>query len=126
MSRKKWEEKVGKSFLNHLDETILEIGKDQISRRDLVEKMRCGNFAAAVRLHHALQDFEPRSVRDIARRVCVADLFAIKGVGEATIYVWMCVLEHSSVNPTSWLDSEVKIPTLYSRRRRARKLWVAS
>ncbi|MBI3952514.1 MAG: hypothetical protein HY336_00995 [Candidatus Doudnabacteria bacterium] len=119
MSRK-WERKVGKAFLDRLDEVILEIGKDTFTRRQLIDDLHCGNMSAAANLDWVLKRFEPRSIKELAARVDIEDLFSIKGVGEATVYVWMCAVEHAGRNPEEWLDREVKLTTLYANRKNRR------
>ena len=118
---KKWEAMVGRSFLGRLDEVILEIGETTFTCREMIDKLHCGNFAAAKNLSWALERFKPENARELARRVDIEDLFVIKGVGVTTVYVWMCVLDALGKSPEKWLDQEVTLPTLYAKRHNKRR-----
>jgi hypothetical protein len=115
---KQWEEKVGKTFLGRLDEVVLRIGKTRFTRREIIEKLRCGNMVAAARLSWALERLKPVSARELSNRIDIEDLLTIKGVGVATIYVWMCVLDSLGKDPEDWLDREAKVPTIYNKKHR--------
>jgi len=111
---------MGAGFVNRLDEVVLSIGADQFTRREMVNALRCPNFAAAGRLEFALRQFSPRpkNVRELARRINLDDLFSIMGVGPTTVFVWFCVLESVGIDPDKWMKTELKIPTAYANARK--------
>src|SRR5579862_3567826 len=108
-----WENKMGASFLSRQDEPILVIGQNVFTRRQLIEELRCANFAAAARLNSALGHFSPKGLKELAARIDSADLMGLEGVGVTTVYVWLCVLEHVGKDPIRWIDVDVTVPTAY-------------
>lgn len=118
---KNWEKRAGKAFLDRFDEVVIEIGSTAFTRREMIEKLKCANFAAAKTLTWALERFKPQDARELSRRVDIHDLFGIKGVGVTTVYVWMCVLDHLGKSPEKWVDQEVTLPTLYAKAKSHKK-----
>lgn len=118
-----WEHRAGKGFVDRLDEVVIKAGEFTFSRREMIEILHCGNFAAGARLNRALMQFSGYpTVSDIAKHVKVYDLMRIKHVGVTTVYVWMCILEYSRLSPLRWLGSEVSIATTYEHsKKKARK-----
>lgn len=94
--------RLGKTFIDRLTtETILKIGNNTYSRDDLVRECRCGNFAAARRLNKVLEDIGITEVADLAH-LAPEDLARVKGVGETTVYVLLCLQDHAKVKLLEW------------------------
>ena len=94
--------RLGKTFIDRLTtETILKIGNNTYSRDDLVRECRCGNFAAARRLNKVLEDIGITEVADLAH-LAPEDLARVKGVGETTVYVLLCLQDHAKVKMLEW------------------------
>jgi hypothetical protein len=118
-----WEYRAGKGFVDRLDEVVIRVGEYTFSRREMIELLKCGNFAAGARLNRAMMQFSGyRTVSELARAVKIGDLMSIKHVGVTTVFVWMCVVEYAKLSPLRWLDSEVSIATTYEHtKKKARK-----
>ena len=111
---REWKGRMGSSFTSHQDEIILHIGRDTFSRQQMIDDLHCGNFPAAARLNVALRGYHPASIKELARRIKIDNLFGVKGVGVTTAYVWLCALESAEIDPLKWLGKGPKIPTIYS------------
>ncbi len=118
-----WEHRAGKGFVDRLDEVILRVGEYTFSRREMIELLHCGNFAAGARLNWALKEFSGHyTVSDLAKHVKVYDLMRMKHIGVTTVYVFMCVIEYAKLSPLHWLGSETTIATTYNNsKKKARK-----
>lgn len=118
-----WEHRAGKGFVDKLDEVVIEAGEFTFSRREMIERLHCGNFAAGARLNRALRQFSGyRTVSDLAKHVKVHDLMSLKHVGVTTVYVFMCIVEYAKLSPLHWLGSETTIATTYNNsKKKARK-----
>ena len=98
--------RLGKTFIDRLtSDIILKVGNSQYSRDDLVRECKVGNFGAARRLGRVLEDLGIESANDLAR-LSPEDLAAVKGVGETTVFVLLCVQDHMRITPlefeTTW------------------------
>ena|SRR5215475_5697333 len=102
LNRETIETTIGKSFADRLEEVIIDAGpKLVITRRTLVEELGCANFVAAARLNKALKKLSIETPAQLFR----TDPFSIarlKGVGESTIYVAMCILDAAQYSVTEW------------------------
>ncbi len=116
-------ELLGKTFFDRQNEVVLRIGKDRWSRRELVEVLKCGHFAAAARLTKALEDARVSSVVDACRHLSLHDLLEREGVGETTAYVFMCAVDAVGKDPVRWCEREhtdkQPLRTLATEKRRA-------
>jgi hypothetical protein len=116
---------LGKHWLDMQQEGVLRIGSDVFSRRDVVERMKCGNMIAARRLSNAAEALNVKNVADFAKRFTLEDLLRVSGVGVTTCYVWLCVLDQSQQqSPLAWLSqgtTDHALRTLATEKRRAIK-----
>ncbi len=119
--RDEWEFKLGKTFLDKFSEIVLAVGRDMFTRREMIEKLGCANFTAAKRLTWALDRFRPKSVREVAGRITLNDLWAVDGVGITTVYVWTSVLEYSGIDSVNWISSDLNIPSSYKKNKVVKK-----
>ena len=120
----KWEARVGNTFIRSLEEEILAIGETTFTLREVAQKIG-PNIRAARRLHLVVKSLRlaPKDARDLARKMSFGQLIETKGVGVATIYVWMKVMEVSGLNPLQWLNrkGKEKISTMYAQQRKRKK-----
>src|SRR5215467_6281999 len=92
---------IGKTFADNLDEIILNVGMLTYTRRDFIETLGCANFSAAPRLERALKKLEITT----ANKLYKTDPFSLvrlKGVGAATLYIAMCILDAAEFDVEDW------------------------
>jgi hypothetical protein len=117
--RKEIEEKIGPDHGRYLDEIILEIGRDAFTRRDLT-RLGIPFFRAAMILHNQLEGFRPKSVKELAGRVNLGQVY-VQGLGKRAMTVWFHVLEARGVDSMAWLNDEHKLSTIKQRLTRSRR-----
>ena len=102
LTRKIVETTIGKGFADKLDEVVLEAGgKLVFTKRQMVEDLGCANFLAAARLQKALRKLDIVTPAQLFR----TDPFSIvrvRGIGEAAMFVAMCILDHAQYNVQEW------------------------
>jgi hypothetical protein len=102
IERKVVESTIGKTFADRLDEIVFDCGpKLFFTRRTMVEELGCANFVAATALQKALKKLGVETPAQLFK----TDPFSIvriKGVGETTMYVAMCILDHAQYSVTEW------------------------
>jgi hypothetical protein len=97
-----YRKQLGSSFVKRLvGETIITIGNQSWSRDRLVRYAKCGNFAAAKRLQHALEAAKVETTKEL-QTLDPLVLAQQKGVGETTIYVLLCVQAELHQQQLSW------------------------
>ena len=106
MAHKTWKDRIGKNYVDRLPETIVQVGKDQFTRRDLVVKAETANFFAAANLDIVLQRFKPKGVRELARRIDLHHLMEYEGIGDTAVMVWCSILDSRGVNVDAWLQQD--------------------
>jgi hypothetical protein len=93
---------IGKTFADKLDEVILDIGpKLLFTRRSMIEELGCANFTATTILQKVLRKLNITTTAQLFR----TDPFSIarvKGVGETTMFVAMCILDAAQYNVQEW------------------------
>lgn len=92
---------LGKTFADKLDESLVAIFGVEISKRILVEEIGCANFQAAVRLGKALKKLDIQTPAQL-HKTSPWDLARLKTVGEATMYVAMCILDSHDYDVEKW------------------------
>jgi hypothetical protein len=86
--------RLGKTFLDRLtSDVVLTVGTKTYSRDALVRELKVGNFAAARKLGKALDDLGITNPADLAH-LAPEDLARIRGVGETTVYVLLCLQDN--------------------------------
>lgn len=102
IERKAIEKTIGKGFADKLDEVIIDVSQDiSFTRREMVEILGCANFLAAYRLQRVLKRLKIFTAAKLFR----TDPFSLvrsKGIGEAAIYVAMCILDSKQYNVEEW------------------------
>jgi len=94
---------LGKTFIDKQNEGVLIIGKDVWTRKEMVEELKCGNFVAALNLTKIAATLQVDSLKQLASRFSMEDLFAESRFGVTTMFVLMCALEHAQRNPLEWV-----------------------
>lgn len=113
MHRDSIERVISKGFADRLEETIFSVGKTEYSRRMMVEELGCANFIAAAKLTKVLRRLKITTVKSIWDMNPV-DLARSKGIGEASIFVVMCLLDAHKFDVEKWWgwnDNVVKFST---------------
>jgi hypothetical protein len=116
---------IGKTFADKLDEKLTIIFGVEISKRIMVEEMGCANFQAAVRLGKALKKLDIHTPAQL-HKTSPFDLARLRTVGEATIYVAMCILDSHEYDVEKWWGwkdtNDLKFSSFkHSAMRRAKK-----
>ena len=101
MHRDSIEHVLSRSFADKLDEIIFSVGNTEYSRRKMVEELGCANFIAAAKLTKVLRRLKISSVKGIWD-VDPVDLARAKGIGEASIFVVMCLLDAHKFDVEKW------------------------
>lgn len=91
----------GSPFVRHLSAPLLVIGSHRYSRHDLVNDLGTGNFTAAARLGRVLKRLHIKSPAQL-NDLTPESLARVVGVGVATLYVAMCVLEAEGYSIARW------------------------
>ncbi len=116
MQRDSIEHVLSKGFADKLDEAIFTVGDKEYSRRNMVEELGCANFIAAAKLTKVLRRLKINTVRDIWD-INPVDLARAKGIGEASIFVVMCLLDAHKFDVEEWWgwnNNSVKFSTFKS------------
>jgi hypothetical protein len=102
IERKIVEKVISKGFADKLDETIIDVSRDiSFTRREMVEDLGCANFLAAYRLQRVLKRLKITTFRQLFD----TDPFSLaraKGIGEAAIFVAMCMLDNAQYSVEEW------------------------
>jgi hypothetical protein len=101
IARDKVEQVIGKSFADRLDELVFSSGEMGFSRREMVEELGCANFLAAARLQKVLRRLGVNTPAQLFK----TDPFSLarsKGIGEASIFVAMCILDARKYDVLKW------------------------
>jgi hypothetical protein len=125
IKRETVEKVIGKSFADKVDGEVFKVTIEWFyTRREMVEQLGCANFIAAAKLSKVLKRLKistPKALWDMNP----IDLARAKGVGEASIFVAMCILEANKFDVEKWWgwnDNVVKFSTFKSHAiARARK-----
>lgn len=102
IERKVVELTIGKHFADKLDETIIDVSPEiSFTRRQMVDDLGCANFLAAYRLQKVLKRLGIKTFSQLNK----TDPFSLvrsKGIGEAAIFVAMCMLDFKQYNVAEW------------------------
>ena len=99
--------RLGKTFIDRLtSDVILAIGNHKFTRSDLVRECHVGHFGAARHLGNVLRDDLSITRPEQLASLAPEDLAAIRGVGETTVYVLLCIQDFLKMKPmefeTTW------------------------
>ncbi len=125
LKRETIDKTIGKEFADKLDESLVTFFCTEISKRIMVEDMGCANFQAAVRLGKALKKLDINTPAQL-HKTSPFDLARLRTVGEATMYVAMCILDSHDYDVEKWWGwkdtNDLKFSSFkHSAMRRAKK-----
>lgn len=92
---------LSKNFLAKLEEYIIDSGKLQFSRQEMIEELGCANFLAAHKLNKILRKLGIKSYAQL-HQTDPHSLARIKGVGETVMYLVMCILDYNGYDVEVW------------------------
>lgn len=93
---------LSKGFAEALDTVVIDAGGElSFTRRQMIEDLDCGNFNAAARLSKVLRRLGIHTVAKLYR-TDPQSLLRARGVGEATVYVAMCILDARKYDVYKW------------------------
>jgi hypothetical protein len=101
LARNKIESTLGKTFAETLDTSVFTVGHWGYTRRDMVDTLGCANFIAAARLARALKRLQIQSPSQL-HKMDPFSLVRIRGIGEACLFVAMCILDASGYSVEDW------------------------
>lgn len=116
---------LGKTFADYLDEVVIDAGEKLLyTRRLMIDELGCGNLVAAARLNKVLKRLDIKTPRELYS-LDPESLVRCKGVGHATVYVAMCILDANDYSVEKWWgwnETSVKFSTFrHQLIRKARK-----
>lgn len=115
------EQILSKGFADKLDELVIDCGSIQFSRRQMVDELGCANFIAAARLNKVLKRLQIGTVKQLYN-VDPLSLARSKGVGEASIFVALSILDFSKYDVTLWWsENEIETKFLSFKKRAIRR-----
>lgn len=92
---------LGKGFADRLDEVIISAGEIVYTRREMIDFIGNANFNAAARLNKLLKRLKIKTLGQLAK-ISPYDLYKVKGCGDTTVYVAMCILDTHKYNVMDW------------------------
>jgi hypothetical protein len=102
LSRDKVETVIGKGFADRLDEEVFKVTTNFFyTRREMVENLGCANFIAAARLAKVLKKLEIGTPAQLFK-LDPLSLARSKGIGEAALFVAMCILDANKYDVIKW------------------------
>ena len=102
INRETVEHTIGKGFADKIDSEVFKVTVNWFyTKREMVEELGCANFQAASRLSKVLKRLKINTPKELWE----ADPFSLvraKGIGEASIFVAMCILDANKFNVEKW------------------------
>lgn len=92
---------LGKGFADKIDEVIINYGDLIYTRREMIDFIGNANFNAAMRLNKLLKKLKIKTLGQLAK-ISPYDLYKVKGCGDTTVYVAMCILDTHKYNVMEW------------------------
>jgi hypothetical protein len=92
---------LSKTAADHLDAAFFEVGNMKYSRRDMIDILKCGNFTAAKKLQKILVKLEVVTPFKLFNTDPFS-LLRVKGIGEWTVFVAMCILDAEGYDVEVW------------------------
>jgi hypothetical protein len=111
ITRTKVEKIVGKTFADELDKPVFKAYNWEITKRRMVDDIGCGNFIAAARLSKVLRRLKVSTPSQLFK-LDPASLARVRGIGESSIFVALCILDFAQYNIEEWWDTERKFRTV--------------
>lgn len=93
---------LGKGFADKMDDMILNVSSElSYSRREMIDFIGNANFSAAARLNKVLKKLKVSTIKDLAK-LDPFSMYRMKGIGDTTVYVAMCILDAHKYNVMEW------------------------
>lgn len=111
---------LGQTFINALtDRTkpLLRLGKENLTKHELVMRFGTGNFLAARRLAMLMDKMKMKSVMEFFD-VSPTHLAELHGVGITMLYVLICIGKERKVDIKKWYASDKTFTTMKHRARK--------
>lgn len=111
IAREKIHQVIGKGFADKLDTPVFKVNENWFcTRREMVEDIGCANFIAAARLAKVLKRLKVNTPNQLSK-LDPFSLVRAKGIGEAALFVAMCILDAYDYDVMKWWnykDNKVK------------------
>ena len=121
LEREKVEKVIGKTFADNLDEEIFKVNINWFyTKREMVEELGCANFIAAVKLAKVLKRLNVANPQEL-KKIDPISLARAKGVGPASLFVAMCILEKHNYDAVKWWGYNGNLNKFNTAARKARK-----
>ena len=104
---------IGKSFADKFDDVVFTLGQHTYTRQRMID-LKCASFWASGRLTKVLKRLEITTPGQLFK-LGPSSLNRIKGVGDACLYVAMCVLDDHGYSVAEWWGWKEKRPRRLSR-----------
>ncbi len=98
---------------------ILQVGRDKFTRYSLGELIGPYTSQSVSNLRKVLRRFKAGSIKRMAGKINLDMLLGGGGAGEATLDLWLRILNVKGVNPVDWLNTSLKILTVCAHSKRA-------
>ena len=96
------EKTIGKTFADRIDELAINVSAElSFTKREMVETIGCANFMAAARLERILKKLKIYNPKALWEANPI-DLLRVKGIGETSMFVAMCILDISGYSVEEW------------------------
>ena len=115
-----WRDRFDKKLTNRGDKVILTIGRDKFTLRQMYES-EFWSPQGASRLNKGIVKLNPRSVKELARRATIDDLFDVPGIGPVAVLAFTHALDMVGIHPTEWLPAQNKVSTIYAKAKPAQR-----
>lgn len=93
---------LGKTFADGLEEVVINSGKELVfTKRQMIEEIGCANFQAATRINKAFRRLDISTIKKLSD-TDPSSLLRIKGIGQTSIYVAMCILDAHHISVEKW------------------------
>lgn len=92
----------GKTFLDTLDQPVLEIGKDRWSRRELASDLSLSNPIAARKVTRYCLENKIRNTRELYDKTSPYSLAGEPGLGLTSLYVIWQAFRAKKLDPMKW------------------------
>jgi hypothetical protein len=92
---------IGKGFADKFEQPVFAIGTIEFTKREFLEDVGCANFQAAARLQKVLRRLKIITITQL-KNLDMPSLYRCKGIGDASIYVAMCILHYYGADVIKW------------------------
>jgi hypothetical protein len=112
-----WDGRMGARHVRHTQEIVLDFGREQFTRNEIPARLGLNNTQSIGILNRAIRAWDPKSIRDLARKMTRDGLWARDRVGTTTMEYWLVCMEVHSLDSKKWFRSKSSIPAGYAKTR---------